>query len=279
MYFPTNDNTNVETLQYVVTDGRSFTDLQTRDMTYTVQTLDRRALGCRVTATATSGRYRIVTDYVTDPRRETVVMDARLIALKGKRSDLKLYVRLDPSLNGNGGGQGGLTSPGEEGDNAGADTGTVVTDHGHNVLVGSDTVTQTIAANRDYAVPVYSALNADRPFRAVSNGFAGKASDGLTQLDASRSLTAPFKDAGTGNLVQTAQVDVGEWGDFTLALGFGDSQAARCAPPGARSTRTSATSSATMLTAGRTMRAGWSARAARTASRPRAGTACSTSTT
>jgi glucoamylase len=224
VYFPTNDNTNVETLQYVVTDS-SFTDLQTRDMTYTVQTLDKRALGCRVIATAKSGRYKIVTDYVTDPKRETVVMDAEFVALKGRRSDYKLYVRLDPTLNGNGGGSGGLTSPGEEGDNAGADSGTVVTDHGHNVLVGSDPVTETIAANRDYAVPVYSALNADRPFRAVSNGFAGKASDGLKQLDASRSLTSTFADAKGGNLVQTAQVDVGDWGDFTLALGFGDSQA------------------------------------------------------
>ena len=36
VYFPTNDNTNVETLQYVVTDGSTFTDLQTRNMTYTV---------------------------------------------------------------------------------------------------------------------------------------------------------------------------------------------------------------------------------------------------
>ena len=36
VYYPTVDNTNVETLQYVVTDGSTFTDLQTRDMTYTV---------------------------------------------------------------------------------------------------------------------------------------------------------------------------------------------------------------------------------------------------
>ena len=36
VYYPTIDNTNVETLQYVVTDGSTFTDLQTRDMTYTV---------------------------------------------------------------------------------------------------------------------------------------------------------------------------------------------------------------------------------------------------
>jgi hypothetical protein len=35
VYYPTVDNTNLETLQYVVTDGSTFTDLQTRDMTYT----------------------------------------------------------------------------------------------------------------------------------------------------------------------------------------------------------------------------------------------------
>ena len=42
VYYPTVDNTNVETLQYVVTDGSTFTDLQTRDMTYTVGARRRR---------------------------------------------------------------------------------------------------------------------------------------------------------------------------------------------------------------------------------------------
>ena len=35
VYAPTVDATNVQTLQYIVTDGSSFTDLQTRDTTYT----------------------------------------------------------------------------------------------------------------------------------------------------------------------------------------------------------------------------------------------------
>src|SRR5262245_53432367 len=50
VYFPTLDNTNVETLQYVVTDGSTFTDVQTRDTTYTVQPLSRdsQAPGCEV---------------------------------------------------------------------------------------------------------------------------------------------------------------------------------------------------------------------------------------
>ena len=37
VYAPTMDTTNVETMQYIVTDGSTFTDLQTRDTTYTVQ--------------------------------------------------------------------------------------------------------------------------------------------------------------------------------------------------------------------------------------------------
>src|SRR5712691_2068911 len=97
VYYPTNDNTNVETLQYIVTDGTSFT----------VQPLSSRALDCRVTATAKSGKYRIVTDYLTDPSRNTVVMRTHFVPLVGDLSTYQLYVRYDPSINGNGGGGAG----------------------------------------------------------------------------------------------------------------------------------------------------------------------------
>jgi len=120
---------------------------------------------------------------------------------------LKLYVRFDPTLNGNGGGQNPPQPPATqpEGDNAGADSGGVSTSAGHTVLTGSDPVTETNAANRDYAVPVHSALDTSRGFAAVSNGFAGAASDGLTQLDASHRLTSDFTSADQGNLVGFAQ--------------------------------------------------------------------------
>src|SRR5512132_3716238 len=183
VYFPTNDNTNVETLQYVVTDGKTFTDLQTRNTTYTVKATDDRALTCRVTTTAKNGRYKIVTDYVTDPWRPTVLIRSRFVALEGKLSDYRLYVRHDPTLNGNGGGGTG---------NGGADVGDLASANGHTLLTGSDTVTLTNAANRDYAIPVYSALDVSRGFDQASNGFAGQPSDGLTQLDASRALNAIY---------------------------------------------------------------------------------------
>jgi len=63
VYFPTIDTTNIETVQYIVTDGSTFTDLQTRDTTYTVEALDDSGMSCRVSSTAKNGRYTLVTDY------------------------------------------------------------------------------------------------------------------------------------------------------------------------------------------------------------------------
>ena len=77
VYYPTVDNTNVETLQYVVTDGSTFTDLQTRDMTYKMRALDPGGMECRVTATAKSGRYQLATDYLADPSRNVVLIGRR----------------------------------------------------------------------------------------------------------------------------------------------------------------------------------------------------------
>src|SRR5690349_6366200 len=112
VYSPTVDNTNVETMQFVVTDGHTFTDLQSRDTTYTVRALDATGMSCEVTSTARSGRYRILTEYVTDPARDAVLMRVRLRSAP----DLKLFVRLDATVNGNGGGGA---------DNGGADSATV----------------------------------------------------------------------------------------------------------------------------------------------------------
>jgi glucan 1,4-alpha-glucosidase len=216
VYYPTADNTNVETLQLVVTDGLTFTDLQTRDMSYTVQAPNARSLDCRVISTAKSGRYRITTDYLTDPGRNSVVMRIRFEPQVGDNAAYHVYLRHDPSINGNGGGGS---------DNGGGDSGVIDTATGHLVPVAFDTRTTSQAANRDYAVPVYSALDGSRAFTQVSSGFAGSASDGLMQLDAAHALTALNDSATNGNLVQTAQLDFATDSSVTVALGFGTTQA------------------------------------------------------
>src|SRR6202451_2623806 len=87
VYEPTIDNTDVSTLQYIVTDGSTFTDLQTRDMTYTVAA-DPSGMACTVTATSASHGYQLVTTYITDPARDTVLMNTRIQATPGSCTDL-----------------------------------------------------------------------------------------------------------------------------------------------------------------------------------------------
>src|ERR1700744_3243385 len=106
VYEPTVDNTNVSTLQYVVTDGSTFTDLQTRDMTYTVAA-DPTGMACTVTATSAKHGYQLATTYITDPGSDTGLMRTRLSATPGSRTKLAalhLYARLDAHANGDGGG-------------------------------------------------------------------------------------------------------------------------------------------------------------------------------
>ncbi|HUC27468.1 MAG TPA: glucodextranase DOMON-like domain-containing protein, partial [Streptosporangiaceae bacterium] len=58
-------------------------------------------------------------------------------------------------------------------------------------------------------------------FPAVETGFAGTASDGLTELDDSGALTATAPDASDGNVVQTVELS---GGSQTVALGFGSTE-------------------------------------------------------
>jgi glucoamylase len=217
-YEPTIDNTNVSTLQYVVTDGSSFTDLQTRDMTYTVSA-DPTGMACTVTATDAQHGYRLVTTYITDPASDTVLMHTQLSAVPGSGTNvagLHLYARLDAHVNGNGGGGA---------DNAGGNTGAVVSSRGSAIPVVSSTNTVTDAANRSYAVPTYMALADSTPAPAASVGYAGTASDGLTQLDSEHALAPAYSAAPDGHIVATQQLAPARDGSVTLALGFGRTQA------------------------------------------------------
>ena len=174
VYEPTVDNTNVETLQYVVTDGSTFADLQTRDMTYTVQA-DPTGMQCTITSTDAKHGFELVTTYITDPQRDTVLMNTRIEPTKGSSTNigkLQIYARLDAHVNGDGGG-------GTQ--NAGGNTGVIDTRTGIPVVYSTNTTTE--AANRTYAVPTYMAMTATSAGEA-SVGYEGTASDGLTQLDA-----------------------------------------------------------------------------------------------
>ncbi len=207
-FSPTIENSNVNTLQYVVTDGRSFTDMQQRDMTYTVSSPDPSGMVCQVTSRDPKHGFALLTDYLTDPARDSVVMHTTLEPLDGAGTAalhrLKVYVRYDAQIDNTGGGGPSNALP----NNA-------VIDPASRALVSSD----TIAPTGPWAAQVVGALTANRRFDRASSGFVGTPSDGLTQLDAFHQLRNVYNSATDGNVVQTAQIN-DPTRPFTLALGF-----------------------------------------------------------
>ena len=205
VYEPFIDNTNVQSLKFVVTDGSTFTDLQTRDTTYKVHA---DLTGMRCTVVTSAHDYRLSTTFITDPARDSVVIRTALQDNSPTKRTLRVYARLDAHVNGNGG--GGTA-------NGGADSASL-SPTGTPVIGDRNTVSQ--AANRDYAVPTFMALDA-ATFHGASVGYAGTASDGLTALDARHGLRRRFAHAPNGHVVATANVTPKRTGVNTVVLGFG----------------------------------------------------------
>jgi glucoamylase len=190
VYYPTVDRPDVQDMQFVISDGSSFVDLERDDTTHQILLPDARALTYCQINTAKSGRYRITKTYIADPNRSTLLMETRFEVLSG--GPYQLYVLYNPSLNNSGMGDTGASSG--------------------NALVASD-------GN------VASALAASKGFLETSSGYSGTSSDGLVDLKAHKRLTGTFDTASTpGNIVQIAQIAVNGGTAFNLALGFGSSR-------------------------------------------------------
>jgi glucoamylase len=57
-------------------------------MTHTASSPDPSGMVCQVTSTDTAHGFRLLTDYITDPGRDSVVMQTRLLPLPGDRTAL-----------------------------------------------------------------------------------------------------------------------------------------------------------------------------------------------
>ena len=194
--------------------GPGFTALQPRDMTYSVASLDSTGMACQITALDAAHDFKLVTDFITDPSAEAVVMRISLVPLPGAPSGLSAYLRFNPLLNGHAG--GGT-------DNAGGESATVVSTPRGPIPLSYSTDSFTEAVNRSYATPIYAALAANSPFKAVETGFDGTSSDGLTELDSAGTLSSGAPDASNGNVVQTVELNMSA-SSATVALGFGGNE-------------------------------------------------------
>ncbi|WP_210651033.1 glycoside hydrolase family 15 protein [Nocardioides sp. SYSU D00065] len=207
VFHPDLSTPSTRALELVVTDGRTFTDRESDDVDVVTTRPDERSLRFRQVGTAASGRYRITKTFVTDPRRDALVVRVRLESLDGGR--YRLYAVHDPAL---------------------ANTG--MDDSGRTVRGG--------LVATDSAEPVASALVARPRLSRTSTGLAGR-DDGWTDLEGDHRLDEGRRRAGPGNIVQTGRVSgvTGLAGQqrATLVLGYGPSgpDALRTAEATARS--------------------------------------------
>src|SRR5205085_12447789 len=100
VYYPAIDSANTRTLELIVTDGKSFAELESQDTDHSVQVPDPAALVFTQTNTSKSGRYQILKTYVTDPGYNTLLIQLQINVLKG--GPLTGFVYFDPALKNSG---------------------------------------------------------------------------------------------------------------------------------------------------------------------------------
>jgi glucoamylase len=187
VYYPTVDKANTRLLEFAVTDGKSWLETESEDTTHTVDVPDSEVLSFRQVNTSKSGHYRITKTYITDPDRDTLLIQVRFQKLKS--GPMQLYVVYDPSINNSGMHDTGYTLDG-----------------------------MLVAADGGAA----SALASSLQFTKMTSGYLGR-SDGLTELRKQFALKNLYDRAQDGNVVQVAELPSTATHDagFTVALAFG----------------------------------------------------------
>jgi glucoamylase len=193
-FYPQTDTPDTYGLQYVVTDGSSFTDLETTGTTHTVSLADPTSLVWQQINTAAD--FKITKTYIADPSRSVILVSTTF----DNTSSTPLYLYAD-------------YHPQEDNDGMG-NTG------------GTDSASGDLEAVNG---SVASALTSSLGFSQTSTGYVGESSDGETMLTSDHSLTTTYSSASTaGHIDQVGEIPVASSGSttFTLALAFDSSQAA-----------------------------------------------------
>ncbi|MCU1219529.1 MAG: glucan 1,4-alpha-glucosidase [Candidatus Angelobacter sp.] len=187
VYYPAIDSANTRTLELIVTDGKSFAELESQDTDHAVEVPDSAALTFTQINTSKSGRYEVRKTYITDPSQNAVLIQMQIKVLKG--GPLTAFVYFDPALKNSGLHDNGSTQ-------------------GETLL--------------DSKAGVACALTASPAFVSLSTGYTGT-SDGWTELKNAYKLTHYYASGPDGNVGQIAELPASftQGKPVTLALGFG----------------------------------------------------------
>jgi glucoamylase len=92
----------MQDMQYIITDGSTFAELERDATNHMVSMPDEKALEYTITNTdkRTTPKYRITNTYITDPSRNTLLIRTRFQSLDG--GAYQLYLLENPSLAGGG---------------------------------------------------------------------------------------------------------------------------------------------------------------------------------
>jgi len=202
VFYPRLDIPNMQDMQYVVTDGSTFVDLERDSTNHVVSMPDEKALEYIVANTdkRATPKYRITNTYITDPTRNTLLIRTRFQSLDG--GGYQLFLLENPSIAGGGANNNAWWDP----------TNSALLSSATANLFGSTTI-------------VVSALKVAGPngFIAHDTGYAGRASDCYVDLATNKALSNQFDNIATnGNIVQCGQIGgIGNDTTFTVALGYG----------------------------------------------------------
>jgi glucoamylase len=201
VFYPRLDIPNMEDMQYIITDGSTFVDLERDATSHAISMPTENALEYAVTNmdTRPSAKYRITNTYITDPSRNTLLIRTRFESLDG--GVYKLYLHANPSIAG-----GGASN-------------SAWWDGANSALMAS--ATRPLFGS---PMTIVSALKVGGPngFVGNDNGFATMASDCAVELHKDMALVSRFDSASEGNVVQCGEIgNVGADTTFTIALGYG----------------------------------------------------------
>ncbi|CAN5786492.1 glycoside hydrolase family 15 protein [soil metagenome] len=188
VFYPTLGAPSVRSLQFIVTDGSSFADLEASGTIHETVLAKPRALVYRQVNEAKSGGYRLTKTYVTDPSRSTVLMRVHFKSLTDR--PLRLIVAYDPALSNDG---------------------------------DDDTARSSRGALFSHDASAASALMTRPGLVRTSSGYVGR-SGGWIDLRDDFKMDWHYRSAADGNVVQTGMTSLtGMPGrrSMTLALGFG----------------------------------------------------------
>jgi glucoamylase len=193
-FYPETDTPDTYGLQYAVTNGSSFTDLETTGTTHSISLADSTSLVWQQVSTASD--FTITKTYIADPSRSVILVQTTFDNTSS--TPLYLYADYHPYLDNDGDGNTG----------------------------GTDSTSGDLeAVNGDVATALTSSLG----FSETSTGYVGESSDGETMLEDDYDLPDTYSSATTaGHIDQVGEIPVASSGSttFTLALAFDSTESA-----------------------------------------------------